>query len=453
MPRTKSSASKRTPRKRKQVQSVKGMHDILPMESKYWEFYFDTVRDLARLYDYRYMETPVLEKSELFKRAIGEETDIVSKEMYTFKDKSNESLTLRPEWTASFMRAYIENGLSHQAQPVKVYTHGPLFRRENPQAGRYRQFHQANFEVIGSDKSVMDSEIIFLGWILLKKLGFKNIIVKINSIGTPDSRKEYLDVLINYFTTKKSALNAEQKQKLKKNPLRLLDSKDKKMKAIIEEAPQSIDYLDEESHEHFKSVLEFLDEVEVTYQLDHTLVRGLDYYSRTTFEFFVLDEKTGEYSLALGGGGRYDYLAAELGDKNEETAAAIGMGLGSERIIEQMKALGIKPPEETGIDVYLVQLGDLAKKKSLKIFHDLVESGLTVKQSFNRDSIKSQLKQADKNKAKVALILGQKEALEDSILIRDMDSGIQEVIPLKNIAKEIQNRIKKGTIIKKVSTK
>lgn len=453
MPRTKSSASKRVPRKRKQIQSIKGMHDILPMDSKYWEVFFDKIRAISHTYDYRYMETPVLEKSELFKRAIGDDTDIVSKEMYTFKDKSNENLTLRPEWTASFMRAYIENGLAHQSQPVKVYTHGPLFRRENPQAGRYRQFHQANFEVIGSEKPVMDAELIFVGWNFLKQLGLKDIIVKINSIGTPDSRKEYIDVLVNYFASKKSALNADQKKRLKNNPLRLLDSKDKKLKTLVEQAPQSIDYLDDESHEHFKSVLEFLDEVEVTYQLDHTLVRGLDYYSRTTFEFFAVDPKTGEHSLALGGGGRYDYLAAELGDKSEETAAAAGMALGSERIIEYMKDNGIKPPEEMEIDVYLVQLGELAKKKSLKLFHSLVESGLVAKQSFNRDSIKSQLKQADKNNAKVALILGQKEALEDTILIRDMESGIQEVIPVKNIAQEVRNRIEKGTIIKKKSKK
>lgn len=447
MPRTKKSATTRKRKKGKQITSVTGMHDIVPEDYKYWDYCLNIIEEYGKIYGHNKIETPVLEKTDLFKRAIGEETDIVGKEMFSFKDKGGESLALRPEWSASKMRAYIERGLSNLPKPVKLMSNGPVFRRERPQAGRFRQFHQADYDIYGSDKPVMDAEIIFTAWTALQKMGLKNVVVKINSIGTYESRKEYIDVLVDYFSSKKSMLNAEQKTRLKKNPLRLLDSKDKKLKDIIAEAPQSIDYLEPESHDHFKEVLEYLDEVGVVYHLDHTLVRGLDYYTRTTFEFMVHDDETNEYSYAIASGGRYDDLAYQLGAK--EDVSAVGISFGLERVIEQLKEQKVEIKIEKQADVFLAQLGGLAKKKSLKIFNDLIEAGFTVQQSFDRDSIKSQLKQADKFDAKVSLILGQKEALDGTILLRDMASGIQEEVTQEKLVKEIRTRMKKSSGDKK----
>ncbi|MBU1118990.1 histidine--tRNA ligase [Patescibacteria group bacterium] len=433
-------------RKKTLITHVPGMHDILPKEFEYWDYCYSIVQKYADIYNFLKIETPVLEKTDLFSRAIGKETDIVKKEMFSFVDQGKEKLTLRPEWTASVMRAYIENGLSSLAQPVKLYSSGPLFRRERPQAGRFRQFHQTNFEIIGNADPVIDAEVIFVAWNILKKIGLENVVVKINSIGTPENRKEYIDVLIDYFNSKKHLLSAEQKARLKRNPLRLLDSKDEKLKGLIADAPQIIDYLDAESNEHFKNVLEYLDEVEVTYHLDHTLVRGLDYYTRTTYEFVTFNDTKNEYSKALAGGGRYDGLSEELGGKE---IPGIGVALGMERIIDEVKENKIPVKRSKKTDVFLIQLGELAKKKSLKIFNDLIEAKISVQESFHRDSIKSQLKQADKHNVRLSLILGQKEALEDTIIVRDMISGIQEIVPLKNLADELKKRLKKPVVTKK----
>lgn len=444
MPRTKKVVATRKRKKGKEVVSVSGMHDIIPTDYKYWDFCLDTIFKYGKIYGYNKISTPVLEKTDLFKSAIGEETDIVGKEMFTFKDKGGEMLTLKPEWSASKMRAYIEDGLQSLPKPVKLMSSGPVFRRERPQAGRFRQFHQADFDIYGSDKPVIDAEVVYIAWSVLKKLGLENVVVKINSIGTYESRKEYLDVLVDYFNSKSGALSVEQKQRLKKNPLRLLDSKDEKLKDIIAEAPQSIDYLDPESHDHFKEVLEYLDEVGITYHLDHTLVRGLDYYTRTTFEFKIYDEEKDEYSATIAAGGRYDDLAYQLGSK--EDVSAVGVSFGLERVITKMKEAGIQVEESKKADVFLAQLGELSKKKSLKIFNDLIDAGISVKQSFDRDSVKSQLKQADKFDVKLALILGQKEALEGTILVRDMSSGIQEETTQKNLIKEVTKRLKKAGV-------
>lgn len=447
MPRTKKSSTTRKRKKGKQVKTVTGMHDVTPADYKYVDELIKAFYGYGDIYGYHKISTPIVEKTELFKRAIGEETDIVGKEMFTFKDKGGEMLTLRPEWTAAKMRAYIEDGLESLPKPVKLMSFGPVYRREKPQAGRYRQFHQADFDVYGSDKPVIDSEVIYAAWSVFNKLKMENVVVKINSIGTYESRKEYIDVLVDYFNSKKALLSADEKQRLKKNPLRLLDSKNKKLKEVIAEAPQSIDYLDQESHDHFKDVLEYLDEVGVTYHLDHTLVRGLDYYTRTTFEFVVHDPEKDEYSHALAAGGRYDDLAYQLGAK--EDVSAVGVSLGVERIVEEMKNQKIEFGKKQEIDVFLAQLGALAKKKSLKIFNELIDAEISVKQSFHRDSIKSQLKQADKFDVNIALILGQKEALDETILVRDMASGIQEETTQKNLVKEIQTRLKKIHAAKK----
>jgi len=446
MPRKKKAATQRKTRKREVLTRVTGMHDLLPEDFVWWNQTLDLIKKYASVYSFQDLSTPVLEKTTLFTRGIGKSTDIVSKEMFSFQDKGGDNLTLRPEWTASVARAYVENGMRTWPQPVKLFSVGPLFRRERPQAGRYRQFHQANFEIIGNDRPVLDAEVIFLSWNILKKLGLNNVEIQINSIGCPECQPEYSDVLINYFSSKKQRLCSDCKRRLKRNPHRILDCKKESCQAIAADAPQTVDYLCEDCHNHFKDVLEYLDEVEVFYNLNPSLVRGLDYYTRTTFEFVTKDEETGKTSIALGGGGRYDGLIEQLG--GEETGA-VGIALGLERIIEEVKKQNIAPRKAKAPDVYLVQLGELAKKRGLKVFQDMVDNNIKVKAIFSKDSIKSQLRQADKLRAKLSLILGQKEALEDSILIRDMESGIQEVAPLKNLAEEVKKRLKSNGVTKK----
>lgn len=435
-----------SPKKKKTEALVRvtGMHDLLPDDFIYFDYVLDIIKKLTNIYSFLPIETPVLEKTDLFSRSIGKETDIVSKEMFSFTDKGGDDLTLRPEWTAGIARAYLENGLFQMTQPLKLFSYGPLFRRERPQAGRYRQFHQANFEILGGEKPVLDTEIIYLGWNIFKKIGFKDVEVHLNSIGCPECRPEYLEILVNYLTSKRQRLCGDCKIRLKKNPLRVLDCKRESCQAVVNEAPQSIDYLCEPCHDHFKNLLEYLDEIQVIYHLNPKLVRGLDYYNRTTFEF-VLKEKD-KSTAAIAGGGRYDGLFALLGGR---PTPAVGFAIGIERVVEKVKERNLVTKKEKGADVFLVQLGELSKKKSLKIFQELVEANIKVKCVLSKDSIKSQLRLADRFNVKLSLILGQKEALEESIMIRDMQSGIQESIPLSKLVDEVKRRLKKIGVAKK----
>src|SRR3989344_8408558 len=350
--------------KSKQLQAPRGMHDILPEEQKYWRYVLKKSESLAEDYSFEKIETPILEQTELFTRAAGEGTDVVEKELYNFKTKGGDDLALRPEGTASVVRAYLENGMNVRPHPAKLYYYGPMFRHDQPQQGRYRQFHQFGGETIGDASEIIDAELIFLGYKLLNSLGLDNYNVYINSMGDSSCRPAYLRNLRDFYKNRLKKVCAQCKIRYKKNVLRMLDCKEEGCKEIRKDVPPIVDFLDDDCKNHFKRVLEILDEVKVPYILNHHLVRGFDYYTRTVFEF--LPEETSGAQLAIISGGRYDRLIDFMG--GSKTPAA-GWAMGMERIILALKEKNVSVPE-IGIrpKVFLVQLGDAAKRKSLVLF-------------------------------------------------------------------------------------
>jgi len=431
------SKPKSNPRTKKTFQAPRGMRDILPEEQLYWEKVKQVIKNLARAYGFERLDTPILEAADLFIKGTGLATDIVEKEMYNLRTKGGDWLSLRPEFTPAIMRAYLENGLSGWPQPVKLYAIGPIFRYERPQKGRYRQSCQANFEIIGQQDPVLDAQLIQLFFSISKELSLKNLTVQINSIGCSNCRPIYRKKLVSFYRNRKKQLCLNCQKRLRQNPLRLLDCQESKCQRLAQEAPQIIDQLCNDCHNHFKNVLEFLDELALPYILNPYLVRGLDYYTKTVFE--IWPEKEGR-QISLAGGGRYDNLIKLLGGKD---TPAVGFAMGLDRIVDLLKTRDIKISSKTRPVVFLVQLGDLAKKKSLKLFEELRRSGLETASSFSRDTIKAQLKTADKLEVRFALILGQKAVLDETIIIRDMVSGVQETVPLTKIIKEIKKRLRR----------
>ncbi|MFA4931046.1 MAG: histidine--tRNA ligase, partial [Patescibacteria group bacterium] len=359
--------------KKLNLQSPKGMHDILPENQPYWQHVINTFTEIAVFSGYQKIDTPMVESIELFTQTVGETSDIVSKEMFVLEQKKENKAkyVLRPEFTAGIARSYIQHGLKIMAKPVKLYTHGPLFRYDKPQAGRVRQHHQLDLEQIGSDSPASEAELISLVWQLFSKLGINDIELRINSIGSLEHRQQIINLLIDYFTPEKQKLCVDCLNRLKKNPLRILDCKQKTCQKIATDAPQIIDHIDAESKKHFYELLEYLDELEIPYRLEPRLVRGLDYYTKTVFEFFSPQD-----NYALGGGGRYDALIEILGG---EKTPAVGLGIGIERIVLKLIANGFKPSIDTvAPEVFLIQLGTTAKKKSFKLLHELRSAGLRV---------------------------------------------------------------------------
>lgn len=426
---------------------LRGMHDVLPREEKYWKNLYHTAENLAEHFQFSRLETPLLEEANLFIRSIGKGTDVVDKEMYIFEDRDGNRVALRPEMTASTVRAYIMHGMWNQPQPVKLWYWGPMFRYDRPQAGRFRQFNQVGFESLGDADPVADAELILLAHNFYKDLGLP-VEIHVNSIGTPEERQKYKTSLTEYYRSKRSYLCDDCKQRLNKNPLRLLDCKQEKCQPVKEDAPQIIDWLEDESKNHFMKVLEYLDELGVPYVLRSTLVRGLDYYTRTVFE--VYPQVTGEnggaavpggQQSALGGGGRYDLLVEEMGGR---PTPAAGFSLGIERSVSALKqyldANQIKPPAKK-FDAFMAQLGDQAKRRSLKIINELRLSGLKIDYNFSKNSLKSQLEAANSLQVPYALIIGQKEVQDGTIIIRDMESGVQEIIDQKKTENTLKKKL------------
>lgn len=413
---------------------------MLPADFVYFKRVQKVVEGVANYYSFERIETPIIEQAELFVKSTGETTDIVEKEMYTFRTKGGDVIALRPEFTPSMVRAYIEHGMVSLPQPVKLWTLGPLFRHERPQAGRYRQFYQFDFEAFGDQSPSIDSQIIQMSYDVLKELGFKNIAIEVNSIGDSECRPYFKKILVGYYKSRKSSLCADCQRRLKENPLRLLDCKEEKCQRVKAEAPQIIDHLCENCHKHFKRVLEFLDELELPYSLNPHLVRGLDYYTKTVFE--IVDK--GEDGLSQGalvGGGRYDALAKTMGGRDTPACGAAG---GIDRIINLMKAREMKTGKaEEQPKIFLAQLGEMAKRKSMKLFEEFRSAKIPVAESFSKDSLKAQLRSADKLGIRWVLIFGQKEALEDFITLRDMESGVQKEIPLDKVVEEMKAKIAK----------
>lgn len=420
------------------VQAPKGTHDILPPEQKYWDRIRATVAQVAVNYGFERIDTPIFEDVRLFTKGIGQSTDIIQKEIYTFKTKGGEQLALRPEFTAGIVRAYIEHGMKNLPQPIKLYSIGPVFRHDKPQAGRYRQFHQFNFEIIGDQSEVSDVQIIQTFVSILRKLNLKKFTLFINSIGCLLCAPKYKKTLLSYYRQRLNRLCPDCRRRFNENPLRLLDCKVGKCKRIAADAPQILDFLCDECKNHFKNVLEILDDLEIPYMLNPYLVRGLDYYTKTVFEIWEDKEDVGQGALL--GGGRYDNLVEMFKGKS---TPAVGAAAGIERIIGSLKKQDIKVSVAEKSKVFMVQLGEMGKRKSLKLFEEFQRKGIKVGEAFSKPSIKSQLKIADKEGVQIALILGQKEALEDNIIIRDMSSGVQETVPIEKVINEVKKRLKK----------
>lgn len=419
------------------LQSPKGMHDVLPDEQPYWEKIKKAVEKTAESYGFARIDTPAMENAEIFERT-EEETDLVEKQMYYVKTKGAErNLVLRPEGTAPTMRSYLQHGFSRLGKPLKLYYFGPMFRYEQPQAGRFRQFHQIGFEIFASeDDPISDAYTILAIVRLIEELKIKNLIVQINSIGCKQCRQVYIKKLKEYYGNYKDKICKNCQRRLLTRPLRLFDCKEEKCLPFKSNAPVILDKLCNSCKNHFKSVLEYLDELAVPYTLNHYLVRGLDYYNRTVFEVLIEPLKN---IGAFASGGRYDNLSEMMGGRK---IFAVGGSVGVERIIEAMKFFGISGALKLKPEVFLVHIGDEAKKKSLAIFEKLRISGVKVSESFGKESLRAQLKDADKEQVKLGLILGQKEVFEESIIIRDMKTGAQETVPLQKVVEEVKKRIK-----------
>jgi len=431
-------------RSARRFSKLRGMRDILFEDYKYWDLVIKKAIEMAKIYGFNRIETPILEYLELYERSTGKVTDIVSKEMYSFIDKNGKKIALRPEATPGLVRAYIEHGMFNLSQPVKMFWLGPIFRHEKPQAGRYRQSHQFDLEIFGEENSVADFLTILIAYNFFSELQI-DVQVQINSIGCAECREEYFSKLIEFYKErgKRSKLCNDCRKRLTKNPLRLLDCKQENCIELREDAPQIVDSLCDECREHFIKVLEYLDEIDIPYSLNPYLVRGLDYYNRTVFEIWPVDEdkEITVGNLALGGGGRYDNLVEHMGG---HPTPACGFGLGIERIILKIKEKNIPLKKDSENIIFVAQLGDQARRRILVLFEELRKSGLNVRQAFTKDSLKAQLEEANRLGAKYCLILGQKELIDETILLRDMESGIQEIIGIKKVKLEIEKRLSNG---------
>jgi len=366
----------------------------------------------------------------------------VDKEMYIFTTKGGDKVALRPELTAGLGRAYIQHGMNVLSKPVKLFSTGPVYRYDRPQEGRYREHFQANFDAFGEQDPILDAQLIQLAHRVVTSLGIKNIQFQVNSIGCPKCRKEYQELLVAYFESKKQKLCLNCKKRLEINPLRILDCKEDKCIQVAALAPQSVDRLCGECRVHFKSLLEYLDELDLPYVINPRLVRGLSYYTKTVFEIWSGDEEGKKHSL--GGGGRYDNLMEQLGG---EHTPAIGFGIGMDRIVQEMKRVHAKMYIEPKPRVFLAQLGDLAKKKSLNVFAELQKNGILTAESFGRGSLKSQLRVADRLGVEITLIIGQKEALDETVIVKDMVSGTQETVTHERLINAVRKILKNNVVV------
>ena len=420
----------------KKPQTVRGMNDILPDVAHTWEYLETAVQSIVESYGYAQVRLPLLEHTELFKRSIGEVTDIVEKEMYTFDDRNGDSLTLRPEATASMVRAGMTHGLFHN-QKQKLWTMGPMFRREKPQAGRYRQFYQLDVEAMGYDGPDIDAELIIMSARMWQRLGIDKISLEINSLGTPESRARYREVLIDYFSGVKNQLDEDSIRRLEQNPLRILDSKNPEMHDIVQAAPVMLDYLDEESQEHFAELKKLLAVAGVEFEVNPRLVRGLDYYSRTVFEW-VTDALGSQGAVCSGG--RYDGLVEKLGGR---PTPAVGWAMGIERFVALFEACGGKVPAVQP-DVYIAALGEGTLLRAFALAEELRDGvdGIRVDMNLGGGSFKAQMKRADKSAATYALILGEKELSEGRIGLKPLRSDDeQESIALDDLASVLQAKL------------
>ncbi|WP_069791584.1 histidine--tRNA ligase [Cyanobacterium sp. IPPAS B-1200] len=407
-----------------QIQAIRGTRDILPDEAIYWQFLERTAFEVLSRACYQEIRTPIFEPTPLFERGIGEATDVVGKEMYTFTDRGDRTLTLRPEGTAGAVRAYIQNKLASNGIQRLWYT-GAMFRYERPQAGRQRQFHQIGLELLGVKAPRADVEVIAIATDILKALGLKNLSLQLNSVGSGEDRQNYRDALVAYLTPYKDDLDQDSQDRLERNPLRILDSKDKKTQEIAENAPSILDYLGTESKAHFDQVCQLLNDLNITYHLNSRLVRGLDYYTDTAFEIQSADLGA---QATVCGGGRYDGLVSQLGGGD---TPAIGWAMGMERLILLLKEL--QPLFPSSPDIYFVSRGQKAENKALIIAQDLRQKGYKVELDLTGSNFGKQFKRGDRTGAKMCLVLGDSEVENNTIQLKYLDTGKQETLSVEDI--------------------
>ncbi|MEI8655493.1 MULTISPECIES: histidine--tRNA ligase [Vibrio] len=420
----------------KTIQAIRGMNDCLPTQSSLWQKVEGTVKNVISAYGYNEVRMPIVEMTHLFSRAIGEVTDVVEKEMYTFEDRNGDSLTLRPEGTAGCVRSGIENGLLYN-QEQRLWYMGPMFRHERPQKGRYRQFHQCGVEVFGLDGPDVDAELIMMTARMWRELGIsEHVRLELNSIGSLDARANYRTALIEYLEQYMDVLDDDCKRRLYTNPLRVLDTKNPDVQAVLGDAPKLSDYLDEESKQHFAGLCELLDVAGIEYTVNERLVRGLDYYNRTVFEWIT--ESLGSQGTVCGGG-RYDGLVEQLGGK---PTPAVGFAMGLERLVLMMETLG-NTDVRRSVDVYMVTAGEGTLSAGMKLAEQIREQvpGLRVMTHFGGGNFKKQFKRADKVGAAIALVLGEDEVAGNTVVVKDLAGGEQETISQAEIASKLAHLI------------
>ncbi|WP_194089832.1 histidine--tRNA ligase [Vibrio hibernica] len=420
----------------KTIQAIRGMNDCLPSQSPLWHKVEDAVKNVVSSYGYSEIRMPIVEVTNLFKRAIGEVTDVVEKEMYTFEDRNGDSLTLRPEGTAGCVRAGIENGLIYN-QEQRLWYMGPMFRHERPQKGRYRQFHQVGVETFGLQGPDVDAELIMMTARLWRELGIdQHVRLELNSIGSIESRANYRTVLIEFLEQHIDILDEDCKRRMYTNPLRVLDTKNPAIQAILVDAPQLADYLDDDSREHFTGLCELLDAAGIQYQVNQRLVRGLDYYNKTVFEWIT--ESLGAQGTVCAGG-RYDGLVEQLGGK---PSPAVGFAMGLERLVLMMETLELNEVRKP-VDVYLVTAGEGTLINGMKLAESLRENvkGLRLMTHFGGGNFKKQFKRADKVGASIALVLGENEVAEKTVVVKDLIGGEQKTLTQSELAAYLTNAI------------
>lgn len=411
-------------------QKPRGMQDWLPQDSEYWLAITDVFSDVCKSAGLGRISTPIMENTELFSRAVGEQTEVVSKEMYTFSDRSDNSLTLKPESTAGVVRSYIENGLASQPKPIELYYIEPHFRYERPQSGRYRQHHQLGVEIFGDSSASADVHAIKLASRVLERLGIKYVL-SVNSIGNKEDRDKYRVALQKYFEPYKSKLPEINRAQLEHNPLRILDTKDDDIKPMVEDAPHILDYLGKDSSARFAEILEMLEACDVSYELNSRLVRGLDYYNDVVFEFVSTREEARD---SVGGGGRYDGLVEQMGGV---ATPAVGFGLGIERLRLELEAMDF-PLTIPKVDVFVAAIGKEATISAEILREQLLDAGLKVRANFTKKSVGDQLAIAAKQKAKLSLVIGEREAKQKEVIIKEMATGNQHTESITGLADKLR---------------
>ena len=416
------------------LQKPKGTQDILPLEAAKWQYVENLARETFKKYNYGEIRTPMFEHYEVISRSVGDTTDIVTKEMYDFYDKGDRHITLRPEGTAPVVRSFVENKLfaPEVQKPVKLYYIGSMFRYERPQAGRLREFHQIGVECFGSKNPATDVETIAMAYQLFGDLGIQDVTLHLNTLGSPESRAAYRQALIDYLTPLKETLSKDSQRRLDENPLRVLDSKEKEDKLAVENAPSILDYLDEESQAHFDAVRDMLETLGIPYVIDTNMVRGLDYYNHTIFEFITKVDKA---ELTICAGGRYDGLVEYFG--GPETPG-FGFGLGLERLLLILEKQGIELPVDSQMDVYIAVLGEGANGKALELVQALRQQGLTAERDYLGRKIKAQFKSADSFKARTVITLGESEVESGQVTFKNNASRQEMTVRLNELMENAQ---------------